>query len=59
MDGYLDLGRLARERLVDRVVHHLVDQVVKAALPRRADVHPRALANRLEALEDGDVLGPV
>ena len=59
MDGDLDLGGLAGERLVDGVVHHLVDQVVKTALTRGADVHARALADSFEALEDGDVLGVV
>src|SRR3712207_732098 len=47
------------ERLVDRVVHDLVDQVVQPPHARRADVHPRTLADRLETLEDRDVLGVV
>ena len=59
VDDDLDVVGLARERLVDRVVHDLVDEVVKAALARRADVHARTLADRLEAFEDGDVLGGV
>ena len=46
----------AGERLVDRVVDDLVDEVVQAALAGRADVHAGALADRLEALEDRDVL---
>jgi hypothetical protein len=50
---------LAGERLVDRVVHHLVDQVVQTADPRRSDVHAGALAYRLEALQHGDVLRAV
>ena len=33
--------------------------LVQAALGGVADVHPGALAHRLEALEDGDLLGPV
>ena len=51
-----DLVAEAGERLVDRVVHDLVDEVVQARHAGRADVHARALADRLEALEDGDVL---
>ena len=51
-----DLGAEAGERLVDGVVDDLVDEVVQAHHAGRADVHARALANRLEALEDGDVL---
>ena len=50
---------VAGERLVDRVVDHLVDEVVQAANAGRADVHAGPLAHRLEALEDGDVLGVV
>jgi hypothetical protein len=59
MDDDLDLVGLACERFVDRVVHHLVDQVVEPALARGADVHPRPLADGFQALEDGDVLGAV
>ena len=42
------------ERLVDGVVHDLVDQVMQAPLARRADVHPRSLTDRFEALEYRD-----
>ena len=49
----------ARERLVDRVVHDLVDEVMEAPRAGRADVHPRPQPDRLEALEDGDVLAGV
>ena len=59
VDDDLDLVGLAGQRLVDGVVDDLVDQVVQAARAGRADVHARALADRLEALEDGDVLGAV
>ena len=39
------------QRLVDGVVDHLLDEVVQAALPGRADVHARPLAYGLEPLE--------
>src|SRR5699024_6103767 len=55
----LDGVAVAGHRLVDRVVHDLLDHVVQAALTGGADVHARALADRLEALEDGDVRGVV
>ncbi len=44
----------AGHRLVDRVVHHLLDQVVEPPLPGRSDVHSRALANCFQTLENGD-----
>src|SRR4051794_17479892 len=56
VDDDVDPIAVAGEGLVDRVVDDLPDEVVKAADPRRADVHARTLAHRLEALEDGDVL---
>ena len=59
VDRDLDVVALAGERLVDRVVHDLVDQVMEPADAGRADVHARALAHRLEALEDRDVLRAV
>ncbi|HEY6006427.1 MAG TPA: hypothetical protein VIV57_26340, partial [Anaeromyxobacter sp.] len=37
----------------------LVDEVVEPSLPHVADVHVRTLADRLEALEDLDVVGSV
>ena len=52
--GDLDLGGVAGHGLVDGVVDDLPDQVVQAALTGGTDVHARALANRLESLEDGD-----
>ena len=46
---------VAGERLVDGVVDHLVDHVVQArAVVGVADIHARALAHRIEALEDLD-----
>ena len=46
---------VAGERLVDRVVDDLVDHVMQArAVIGVADVHARALAHRIEALEDLD-----
>ena len=50
----LDGVGVAGERLVDGVVHDLVDEVVQAALAGGADVHAGALADRLEAFEDSD-----
>ncbi len=52
--GNVDPVGLAGERLIDRVVHDLLDEVVQTTLTGRADVHTRTLANRLKALENRD-----
>ena len=54
LEGDVDAVAVAGQRLVDRVVDDLLDQVVQAAVTGRADVHARALADRFEALEDLD-----
>ena len=55
-----DLVGMAGKRLVDAVVDDLVHHVVQAgAVVGVADVHARALANRIEALEDLDRFGAV
>ena len=54
------LGRPAAQRLVDAVVDDLVHHVVQArAVVGVADVHPRPLAHRLQALENLDGIGAV
>jgi hypothetical protein len=45
---------VAGERLVHRVVHDFVDEMVQTALTGRPDVHTRALANGFKPLEYGD-----
>ena len=52
--GDADRVAVAGQRLVDGVVDDLPDHVVQAALTGGADVHAGALADRLEALENGD-----
>ena len=59
VDRDVDLVAVAGQRLVDRVVDDLVDEVVQPGAPGRADVHRRALADRLEAFEDLDLVGAV
>ena len=53
-ERHVDRVGVAGERLVDGVVDDLVDEVVQTAGARRPDVHARALAHGLEALEHGD-----
>ena len=55
----VDLIAEAGQRFVDRVVDDFVDEVMQPRRPGRADVHRRALADRLEALEDLDLVGAV
>ena len=55
VNGHLDMAAVTGQSLVDRVVHNLVNQVVKTARARGADIHARTLANRFEALEDLNV----
>ena len=54
-----DLVAMARQRFVNRVVDHLVHQVVQPPGTGGADVHPRALANGLQPFENLDLLGTV
>ncbi len=56
-ERHIDAGAVACHRLVDRVVHHLPDQVMKTAWTSGPDVHPGTPLDRLETLEDCDVLG--
>jgi hypothetical protein len=55
----LDAVGVVMDRLVHRVVEHLGDQVMERALVGAADIHAGALADRLEAFEDLDVLGGI
>ena len=54
-----DVRAVAGQGLVDRVVHHFVDQVVQAARSGGSDVHARAFPDGLQAFKHGDVAGAV
>jgi len=56
---HLDVIAVPGHRLVDRVVEHLVDEVVQTAHPYVADIHRRALAHGLQAFEHLDIRGRV
>ncbi len=58
-DRHLDGVAVAGEGLVDGVVDDLLHEVVQAALTGGADVHARALADRLETFEHLDGVCPV
>ena len=55
VDRHVDIGAEAGEGFVDRVVDHLVDQVVEALFADVADVHRRAFAHGFESFEDLDI----
>ena len=59
VDGDIDARGVSGQRLVDRVVHHLVDQVVQAQLAGRSNVHGGTQADGCEAFEHGDIFGGV
>ena len=59
VDGYLDMGAEAGKGLVDRVVDHLVNQVVETFGADVADIHRRALAHGLKSFKHLDVAGAV
>ena len=59
IDRHGDVGAVARKRLVDGVVHDLIDQMVQAAGGRRADIHARTFPDGLQPLQDLDLRGVV
>src|SRR5450759_2329995 len=59
MDDNLDVSAISRERLVDRVVDDLVDQMVQALWTGGTNVHARPLAHGFETLQNLDVLSRV
>nr|GEW26933.1 hypothetical protein [Tanacetum cinerariifolium] len=60
VDGDVDLGAVAGQRFVDRVVQHFEDQVVQAGAVRGvADVHAGTFAHRFQTFEDLDGGGAV
>src|SRR5690606_25700703 len=51
---------MAGQRLVDGVVHHLIDHVMKTgAVIRVADIHARPLAHGIKALQNLDGIGAI
>ena len=50
---------MSTQRLVDRVIDDLIDQVVQSHLAGRADIHRRTQPNRRQPFENSNVLGRV
>ena len=59
VDGHGNMLAVARESLVNGVVHDLVDQMVQAGRRCGADIHTGALAHRLQAFQHLDLLRAV
>jgi hypothetical protein len=55
----LDARGMAGNGLVHRVVEHLGDKVMQPTLVGTANKHARAATNRLQSLEDLDILGGI
>ena len=55
VDRHFDIRAIAGQRLVDRVVDHLVYQVMESLLADVADVHGGTLAHRFETFKDLNV----
>ena len=55
VDGYLDVGTVARHRLVDRVIDGLVYQVVKTLFGNVSNLHCRTFADSFQAFKNLDV----
>src|SRR5690606_37866981 len=57
--NHANLRGMAVHCLVDRVVQNFPDEVMQTCAAYPPDVHAGTLADRIEALEDRDVLGAV
>ncbi len=45
VDGYVYVRRIAGQRFIDGIIHHLVHQVMQTLVAGRPDVHRGAQAN--------------
>ena len=59
MDRDVDLGAIAGEMFVDRVVEHFENAVMQTAFVRVADIHAGTFPDRFETLEFIDLGGVV
>ena len=56
---HADLRRVPVHRLVDRVIEHFPDKVVQPRATDTADIHPGALAHRVEPFKNRDVFSGI
>ena len=59
MDDDADMRAVAGKRLIDRIVHNLIDKVVQASRRSRTDVHARSLPDCLKSFQNLDLVRPV
>ena len=59
VDGHFDVRTEACQRLIDRVIHGFINEMVKTLLADVADIHGGAFSHGLQALQDLDVAGGI
>ena len=59
IDGHYNIVAISGQRFVDRVVNHLIDQMMQAAGTDVADVHRRTFADGFQAFENLDTVGRI
>ena len=59
VNGHLHMGAVARQGLVDGVVHHFIHQMVQTPHVYVADIHGGTLAHGLQSLQYLNVLGGI
>jgi hypothetical protein len=52
MDRYFNSVAIACQGFVNRIIHYFINNMVKANLARRADVHSGSFPNRVAAFEN-------
>jgi len=52
VDGNFNLGAIPGQRLVDRVIDNLINEVMQTVFARRADIHGRAHTDSFQPFED-------
>jgi len=59
MDGHFNILAVTCQRLINRVVHHFVNQVMQSPVVHVADIHGRTLPYRLETFKHLDTVSSV
>ena len=59
IDRHFDMRTIACQRFIDTVIDDFVHQMMQPTRRRRADVHPRTKAHRLQPFQDANILRAV